>query len=525
VEGVRRRTADDAEPTDSDPDPEWIALSGEDARERNNGRRHLGDDEEEDEAKDNGGTGDTRFVLITDLGLIVKRNADGTRDVFVQSFKERAPIAGVHLTALGKNGSTLAEADTDAQGRAALPVLDGLMREKKPVALIARRGADLAFIPWAKDDRQIELSRFDIGGVNRSDATALDAFLFTERGIYRPGDPIQVGAIVRTRNWGGLLAGVPLEVALFNTKEEPAGVFPVKLGADGFVEIKMPTSETAPTGVWRIELRRPDDSKKKKRNNDDEDEADARHLGHILVRVEEFQPDRLKLAAKLEPAVLGAWLPPENLTAHAELQTLFGIAAADRRVTAKLHIAPGSPHFEQWPGWTFGLPKHEKFEPREVDLGEAKTDEEGRAKFALALEAYAAPLLRVSVDLEAFEADGGRGVRGSLGTLVSRQPYLIGWKTSDDLAFIPRDVPRSFEIVAIGPDAKPIAAPGLKRLLIETRHTSVLTKQNNDTLAYVSREIEKEIETADGALTVGATKVPLPVNRAGRFRYEWRDAV
>ncbi len=526
VEGVRRRTQDDAKPTDSDPDPEWIALTSGGPREHDRGRRHRGEDEEENETSptDNGGSSDSRFVLITDLGLIVKRNADGTRDVFVQSFKERAPIAGVHLTALGKNGSTLAEADTDAQGRAALPALDALMREKKPVALIARKGADLAFIPWAREDRAVELSRFDIGGVNRSDTTALDAFLFTERGIYRPGDPIQLGAIVRTRNWGGLLAGVPLEVALFNAKEEPAGVFPVKLGADGFIEIKMPTSETAPTGVWRIELRRPDDGKKKKRNNDDEDEADARHLGHILVRVEEFQPDRLKLAAKLEPAAQGAWLAPENLIAHAEVQTLFGIAAADRRVTAKLHIAPGSPHFEQWPGWSFGLPKHEKFEPREVDLGETKTDAEGRAKFTLALEGYAAPLLRVSVDLEAFEADGGRGVRGALGTLVSRQPYLIGWKTSDDLAFIPRDVPRSFEILAIGPDAKPVAAPGLKRVLIETRHASVLTKQNNDTLAYVSREIEKEIETADGALTAGAMKVPLPVNRAGRFRYEWRDA-
>ncbi len=65
----------------------------------------------------------------------------------------------------------------------------------------------------------------------------------------------------------------------------------------------------------------------------------------MLVRVEEFQPDRLKLAAKVEPAAQAAWLPPENLTANVELQTLFGIAAADRRVTAKLRIAPGSPQF------------------------------------------------------------------------------------------------------------------------------------------------------------------------------------
>lgn len=263
---------------------------------------------------------------------------------------------------------------------------------------------------------------------------------------------------------------------------------------------------------------------KKKRNDDEDSETDALHIGHMLVRVEEFQPDRLKLAAKLEPAMQAAWLSPEKLTAHAEVQTLFGIAAADRRVTAKMRVAPGVPHFEQWPGWTFGLPKHERFEQREVELGEVKTDEEGRAQFALSLDAYAAPLLRVAVDLEAFEADGGRGVRGALGTLVSRQPFLIGFKAAGDFDFIPRDVPRAFQLVAIGADAKPAAAPALKRVLIETRHTSVLTKEKNGTLSYVSREMDKEIETADGSLPASATTVNLPVNRAGRFRYEWRDA-
>jgi len=519
VAGVRRRTAEDAKPNDGDPDPEWIGLRSEQRH-----RRHHADEEDESAEEGGGVSGDSRFVLITDLGLIVKRNADGTREVFVQSFKDRAPVAGVHITALAKNGDTLAEADTTAQGRATLPALDALLREKTPVALIASKGADLAFIPWSREDRAVEFSRFDITGVRTSEAAAIDGALFTERGIYRPGDPIQLAAIVRQRDWQGSLAGLPVEVVLTNAKEEEAGRFPAKLPADGFLEMKLPTSETSPTGVWRIELRRPDDGKKKKRNDEEDSETDALHIGHMLVRVEEFQPDRLKLAAKLEPAMQAAWISPEKLTAHAEVQTLFGIAAADRRVTAKMRVAPGVPHFEQWPGWTFGLPKHERFEQREVELGEVKTDEEGRAQFALSLDSYAAPLLRVAVDLEAFEADGGRGVRGALGTLVSRQPFLIGFKAAGDLDFIPRDVPRTFQLVAIGADAKPTAAPALKRVLIETRHTSVLTKEKNGTLAYVSREVDKEIESADGSLPASATTVNLPVKIAGRFRYEWRDA-
>lgn len=126
VAGVRRRTAEDAKPNDGDPDPEWIGLRSEQRH-----RRHHADEEDESAEEGGGVSGDSRFVLITDLGLIVKRNADGTREVFVQSFKDRAPVAGVHITALAKNGDTLAEADTTAQGRASLPALDALLRERR----------------------------------------------------------------------------------------------------------------------------------------------------------------------------------------------------------------------------------------------------------------------------------------------------------------------------------------------------------------------------------------------------------
>ncbi|MFR4119827.1 MAG: hypothetical protein ACLT2T_14085, partial [Bilophila wadsworthia] len=41
----------------------------------------------------------SRFLLVTDLGMIVKKNADGSRDVFVCSLSEGNPISGaaVHI--------------------------------------------------------------------------------------------------------------------------------------------------------------------------------------------------------------------------------------------------------------------------------------------------------------------------------------------------------------------------------------------------------------------------------------------
>ena len=90
-----------------------------------------------------------------------------------------------------------------------------------------------------------------------SEKSALSATLFTERGIYRPGESIYVGGIVRQRDWAGDLTGLPLELVVINAKEDVAGRYPLNLAAGGVFSQAIPTSETAPTGPWRVQLHRP----------------------------------------------------------------------------------------------------------------------------------------------------------------------------------------------------------------------------------------------------------------------------
>ena len=45
-----------------------------------------------------------------------------------------------------------------------------------------------------RNDRQLDISRFDVGGMtNAIQADKLSAYLFSDRGIYRPGDTINIG--------------------------------------------------------------------------------------------------------------------------------------------------------------------------------------------------------------------------------------------------------------------------------------------------------------------------------------------
>jgi uncharacterized protein YfaS (alpha-2-macroglobulin family) len=516
VEAVRPRTPEDGEAETGSLDQDWIPLRqgyyqryddyGYDYSSSSSTRYPLGDRPT-----------DQRFILVTDLGLIMKEAADGSRMIYVQSFGKRGPVEGVEITVLSRNGSVLKNATTDAMGRAELSSLRGLQREKAPVALVAQKGDDLTFIPWARSERHLDVSRFDVGGVQYSGKSALQAALFTERGIYRPGESIHVGGIVRQRDWSGDLTGLPLELVVINAKEDVAGRYPLTLDAGGVFAQTIPTAETAPTGPWRVNLERP-------RPANDRMREGTTYLGGTIVRVEEFQPDRLKVQARFEPDAADGWVSPDGLAVAVQLDTLFGIPAAERRIAAKLHLTPARPRFSKWPGWEFGLSGANPSDSREIPLPDGTTDAQGQAKLPLNMEAQAAPMLRARVELEGFEADGGRGVRTELSTLVSRQSYLIGHKADRYLGYIEGRDPVSVDVMAIGPDGNPLAVAGLTRVLIEIKHTSVLTKQRNGNLAYESQSRDVILETVAAALPPTGMKLDLPLDKPGNFRYEFRNA-
>jgi alpha-2-macroglobulin len=203
------------------------------------------------------GTGivDKRLVLVTNLGLLIKDNADGSHDVFVQSIADGQPVAGVSVQVLGKNGVAVLTASTDADGHARFPKLEGYKREQEPVVYVARRGDDLSFLPFDRRDRQLNLSRFDVGGEsNTIVGTKLTAYLFSDRGIYRPGDEMRIGMIVKSADWSSALAGVPLETVLTDARGMEVYRRKISLSSAGFEEMRYTTEETSPTGNYTASI-------------------------------------------------------------------------------------------------------------------------------------------------------------------------------------------------------------------------------------------------------------------------------
>jgi uncharacterized protein YfaS (alpha-2-macroglobulin family) len=457
---------------------------------------------------------DQRFILLTDLGLIVKQNADGTRDVFVQSIAGGGPVADVGVEVLGLNGEPVAEARTDGEGHASLPNLDAMKDEKQPVAFVARKGDDLSFLPYGRQDRELNYSRFDVDGNKATEG--MQAYLFSDRGIYRPGETAHIGMIVKARDWSKKAAGLPLVLEVTNPHGQTVNKQVLHLSDEGLMAADFAPSETAATGVYNaaLYLGRGEDEK-------------GSQLGSVSIRVEEFQPDRMKMTSAITQAdkeITGlAWVKPEALKADVTLMQLYGAPAKGRRVTAKLALAPGAFGFETYKDYSFS-PEGSVTKSFDETLPETVTDENGKAHFALSLEKYKTSTFRLTFLGEGFEPDSGKSVKTAKSVLVSPLDYVLGVKPDGNLNYISPGDARSISLIAVDASLKKITAADVTGELRRVKNIQSLTKDEHGNYDYQSSTVETPVKT--DAVSIGAegAKIDLPTREPGSYVLLYKNA-
>lgn len=464
------------------------------------------------ETDDAGEPEEKRLVLVTDLGMIVKTELDGSQVVFVQSIRTGEPQEGVEVSVVGKNGLTVMQGRTDADGKIRFAKLAKLEREREPVLYLASSQGDTSFLPLGRDDRNLNFSRFDIGGAaNAADPGELSAYLFSDRGIYRPGDEFHIGMIVKAEKWDMPLAGLPLEAEIIDPRGLIVKKSKLNLGQGGFNELSHETLESSPTGIYTVNLYTVKNAKTDK------------HLGSVSVKVEEFLPDRMKAAITFSKPFNDGWLHPKDLQARVNVQNLYGAPAENRTVEASLTLSPRLPEFPRFKDYRFHDP-HFAEQGYDQDLNPAQTDASGNAAFDLDLEKYAKATYKLHLLARAFEAKGGRSVAAEADIVVSDLPYLVGYKADGALDFVAREAARHVEVIAIDPNLQKTLADKLTLELIERKALSVLMRQDDGTYRYESRIKETRLSKTPLALPKEGHVLTLDSKTPGDYVYQVRNA-
>jgi len=449
---------------------------------------------------------DTRFVLVTDLGILMKRNGDQSREIFVVSLKDQTPVAGAHVTLLSKNGLALFDGTTDESGHIHSPALAEVESEHQPAAVVAQLGTDLSFMPYERDDNQVDFSSFEIDGEISPKPDTVEVFPFTERGVYRPGETVHVGLVVRSQR--NASAEIPLVANLDDSGGTSVGSEVLKAQGLGEIDFELPA--TAGTGEYHLTVHLQN--------------KDQTQIAEEYFHVEDFQPDRMKLTALVSTGEGAAWIDPEKLTVNAHLENLFGTPAVGNRIAAKQKVTVGGFELPKWKEFTFFNPSiypdnHPKYDEEE-DLEDQNADAQGNATIKADLSKYANACYRVDFDLEGFESDGGRSVHRSAQAIVSDRDFVVGYRTTAQLGFLPFNQPAAIELVAVSKAQLAIGVTNCRFHLIEIVNQPVLTKQDNGTYKYETVSQEKTVQDETIALADKPTAFTLPTNEVGRFRME-----
>ena len=194
--------------------------------------------ERTDGGEDRYGMKATQWLVVTDLGLTTMDGADGL-NVFVRSLDSGRALDRVTVRLYARNNEELASLVTDRRGRATFApgLLRGIDGRTATAVMAFRRDGDFAFIDLTRP--AFDLSDRGVGG--RLAPEAADVFLYSDRGVYRPGETVHLGALLRN-SAGDALTGLPLTLRLVRPDEVEAHRYALTDAGAGGYGVDVPIS-------------------------------------------------------------------------------------------------------------------------------------------------------------------------------------------------------------------------------------------------------------------------------------------
>ncbi|MDR2884472.1 MAG: alpha-2-macroglobulin family protein [Deferribacteraceae bacterium] len=463
-----------------------------------------------------------RLIRVTDTGILMKTNQDDSREIFLLSVRTGRPISGAAVSYLARNGRTVNTVYTNSLGAVKLPKpYTNTKAEDSPIAVTVNNSGDFSFLPFAKYGALVEYNRFDVGGDYTygsgyaQNYMSLKSYLFTDRGLYRPGDLVHIGVIAKQGDWRSL-AGIPMEMVVRDPNGQEVLKHRVTLDDSGLYEMEYQTAYSSPTGIYNMNV---------SVINDSQERWEYNQLGATSFRVEEFKPDTMKINAYIDGATSKGWLPMDNLTLNVVLTNLYGNPAQNRTVKWHYQLTPTLFSFDEYDDYIFTDPYIDKRAVRNIQpvyLPDGSTDDSGSATIKLDLSTYAGGLYTLIASAEGFEDGSGDSVSTVITKQLSPMRYLVGFKDSD-LGYIKRDEVTTAEFIAINPNLERISLDDLKYTITESKFIPILVRQSNG--AYGFQSVPKEEVVAAGKFSISAdgSTFTLPTDTAGNFQLSLTD--
>ena len=396
---------------------------------------------------DDGSTRATQWFVVSDLGLTSFSGPDGVH-VLARSLADARPVANAELRLIARNNEVLATAKTDGNGYARFDA--GLAKGQggnAPGIVTASLAEDYGFL----DLKQTAFDLSDRGVKGRVAPAGLDAYLYTERGVYRSGETVYLTTLLRDAR-GAAVTGLPLTLVV----KRPDGVEYRRRqvedqGAGGRAH-SIPLIPGAATGTWRVQAY-----------------ADPKGpaIGEVSFLVEDYVPERLELTLAPKKPVLQAGEPAEI---DVSARYLYGAPGSELDVTGSMTIrAAGQSAIPGFAGYQVGL-TDEDFEPVQSEFEEsATTDAAGKVTVSNPVQQPDTNRpLEAELTIRVGEP-GGRAIARSVTLPIVPKGAAIGVRKAFRDGEVGNGQTANFDVIMATGDGRRLARPGVKWVLSKVR--------------------------------------------------------
>jgi alpha-2-macroglobulin len=420
---------------------------------------------------------DTRSIMITDIGMIAKQ-AEDKLHIWTISTSSLNELVGTKVKLLSQTNQIISEGYTDNNGHITLRGMKKNSDDFIPFVITAERGDDFSFLLFS--ECKISTSNFEVNGKSNS-SKGFDAFLYSDRGVYRPGEKVNVVAVVRDKKLK-VPTDLPVVLKVLGPDGENFEELRGKLNVQGMAEFTVDIPSYSRTGKYRARL----------------EISGPSFVGETSFSIEEFLPDRIKVDVSTDK---NSYVAGDSIAITVDAKLLFGMPANDRRYEIRSWFEPHQFRPLGWKDYSFSNLTGSLGDV-EKTIGSGKLDSNGKAILTYDIPKGIRPVsaAKAVVEVSVFE-HGGRSVSKRTSTIVHPNSFYLGVdRISNKYGAV--DKSEEFNWVAVSSDGKEIDIEGIVARISKIGWRSVVELDASGRRRYVSHkhhELVKEIFLDNGS--------------------------
>jgi uncharacterized protein YfaS (alpha-2-macroglobulin family) len=438
----------------------------------------------------------SRLLVITDQGITAKKERDGYL-VRVSSLRHATPIEAAAVSMYSLANQKLAEAITDADGlaRLKLPPLLGNAEAQLPFLILSRNGDDIGVLNLKTSEVHEDALRAS-GSFSDTDA---EAFVYCDRGIYRPGGRLNTRLIVRDRTLSAPIP-FPIELRVIQPDGRTCHTAHIMLSEFGSATLQWELPSYIPFGRYSLEARIP---------------GGTEPLGEGSFLLEDFVPPQIRVTAATATNRIAH--TEETFAFNIGARYLFGRAAQHLPVQAGVNYSSVSFRPDGYDEYLFG-DREARGSASDRALKPLRLDADGTAVYHLEAPGSNPRALPLRLLLRATVTEpSGRAVSAYHAVTIDPLPYYLGVKTFEENLCRAGET-NAIQFAAVCPDGTVAELSGPVQVELFSCHwNSTVLKQEDGSYQYRSTEEKVIVNQFEVSLSNGVGTCSLAVPAAGSY--------